>query len=617
MQNFKLLLAALAVGGAVSSCSDSTDVNNGGDKAQWNADGTGYISLAINLPTQNSNGTRADVGSTNNDQFDDGEASEYRVKDATLLLFSGSDEATATFAGAYNLDLNWNTNSTTNNITSTAKIVRKINQTEGTLWALVVLNGKATGIYSCTTNTTGRDEKDATPKIGTVTLTEGKFGTKLSDLQNATVTKKTNFLNNSYFFMTNAPLATAPSAATGFSAGKVQTLATVTASAVYSTEQAANNGDPAATINVERSMAKVNVATDPTATMKLVFTSNVDYQEKQIDCKVTAWALDNTNQQSYIVRNTQTTEFDAWKDLRSKASAVEGMNTGYRFQGANAVVNDKFYRTYWAIDPNYSGTSLSADDLETVTTLSTEVDKPQYCFENTFDVANQKQNQTTRAIIEVQYGNQTTATDYYAYSNQTATLQNGTSFFNTMKDLLKTTPEYATKAAGTTIDDSKLTVEATEIPTKKGYVTLTVKYDGTEWTDCSEALNTLRPNIAKYTNGKAYYSVLIKHFGDDLTPWNGSDTKKEWMDGHQPKAGNYISTIYPNATDNRQDANYLGRYGVLRNNWYNINVKGVEKIGSPVIPEDNDYPDDEIETYLKVEINILAWAKRTQDTVLK
>ena len=88
---------------------------------------------------------------------------------------------------------------------------------------------------------------------------------------------------------------------------------------------------------------------------------------------------------------------------------------------------------------------------------------------------------------------------------------------------------------------------------------------------------------------------MIQHFGDDQTPWTAG------------------SESYP--TPNRDD-NYLGRWGVLRNNWYEINVTGVKSIGSPVVPEVYGTPDDPVQSWISVEINVLSWAKRTQNADL-
>ena len=85
----KFMIAALAAG-MLTACSDSAVVEApAGGGAQWGADGTGYVSLNISLPS-------SAVGRAN-DQFHDGLPSEYKVKDAVLVLFKGATEDAATF----------------------------------------------------------------------------------------------------------------------------------------------------------------------------------------------------------------------------------------------------------------------------------------------------------------------------------------------------------------------------------------------------------------------------------------------------------------------------------------------------------------------------------------
>ena len=110
--------------------------------------------------------------------------------------------------------------------------------------------------------------------------------------------------------------------------------------------------------------------------------------------------------------------------------------------------------------------------------------------------------------------------------------------------------------------------------------------------------------INYYKGGRTYYwSRPIKHFGDYYTPI--------YKDG-QP------ADYYESAND--YDApNHLGRYGVVRNNWYELNITSVSGPGYPEIPEiptDPEDPDDPGEGYVKMEINILSWAKREQNVDL-
>ena len=138
--------------------------------------------------------------------------------------------------------------------------------------------------------------------------------------------------------------------------------------------------------------------------------------------------------------------------------------------------------------------------------------------------------------------------------------------------------------------------------------------DGTEKTytldpnDVANLNTALKNNVTKYEYGIAYYPIRIKHFGNELTPWNNYH-KTENIGGHQAKAGDVYGWT---ADQDKATASFLGRYGVLRNNWYELEVSSITGIGEPRIPAVTADPDDELKQFISVNINILSWAKRVQ-----
>ena len=108
-----------------------------------------------------------------------------------------------------------------------------------------------------------------------------------------------------------------------------------------------------------------------------------------------------------------------------------------------------------------------------------------------------------------------------------------------------------------------------------------------------ESIDGRMGTIKYFKAGESYYKALIKHFGDDLTPYA--------ISGEQ--------NIYT-------EAKHLGRYGVLRNNWYELSVTSVSGPGDAEVPSIEDEWDDPKEAFVKIQVNILSWAKRQQNVDL-
>lgn len=593
----KFLLSAIAAA-SLTACSDSPDIVDN-NKGHWNADGTGYVSLSISMPDNvGSKGSRA----TTNDDFVKGDDKEYVVKNATLVIFSGDkdNEASMTIEAAYDLPLSFTTEGRDGDqIISKGKLTKQINKiTKPYAKALVILN-----LPSKLTLVDNDLKYDGTSYIG---KTFAEFQALKSELD-------VNVANG--FTMTNAPLTTARSSSTTApSSAATTTLATINKDNILPTAEEASK-HPAADIYVERSVAKVTVNNSTGATPSITNTS--------IKYNIDGYVLDNTNTTSYIVRNAD--ETSSWFKLNSKSASVNGEDK-YRFIGVSSVdgtsVEGKsLYRTYWAKDPNYTNlageTGQAKVGLKTNTTYKTftSIDKASYCMENTFDVENQTQENTTRAILRVQMykDGETAGTTYYMYNNDVNTFDSETDFYTNAKNTANKLT--AVIAEGKTVKYITLEDVTDDAGCKQvGSVTYTDGTTGSTSTDKAfEAIKNYFGKITVYTNGYAYYPVLIKHFGDLLTPWN----KDEYQTGYAPISSTKTSEIYPNGSDKRSDANYLGRYGVVRNNWYELKINNVKRPGKSAINTPKDSPDDNLESYISVSINILSWAKRSQDVDLQ
>lgn len=572
---FALALAA----GLMMGCSDDNSLVEGPSTGS-STTGKGYISLAINLPTQPS--ARA------NDKYDDGTPEEYDVKDATLILFADDK-----INSAYSLTLNFSPEGTTDNITTTAKITQQINSIDSKdIEALVVLNNN--GMFTV---------ENADLKVNRASM-KGKSLGELNDAVNAQIGNNTWTGNG--FLMSNAVLATAPGGVENPATAQTVTLVPIAANKIYSTSNEASL-NPAASIYVERAVSKVTlIASDGKTTDGTQFNYTID-----------GWTLDNTNNSSKLVRTAD--NFNTWKSYCSNSTVLTDK---YRFVGSvlvgqNIAGTENYYRVYWGEDYNYTGANAGsfttvggqtiADDA-----LNTNVDGTvaRYCFENTSNLTNMLEKNMTRVIVKATFNG---GTDCYVVDNDknklwtleqvqqevAARLIKEPTFNAWAQQNLKDNTTKLTESDFTvTLSASAGDCTVTDITlTEEGQAKLK---EGVSLKDNAVALANGEITIAKYANGESYYSAWVNHFGQDSTPWDTNET-------NAPEAGN----IYPGG-----DANYLGRWGMLRNNWYEINVKSIKGIGDPTVAEVTGETIDKKDSYIAVQINILSWAKRTQDANL-
>ena len=589
-----LLFSAVLAGLMLGSCSSSDDLAGGNTPA--NQDGNGYVSLSLNLPTRSGSMSRAE-----NDKFDDGLAAEYAVNDGTLLLFEGTDEANATFAGAYtlkNLSMNL-VGTSTDNITTTTKITQKIKNglSSGTnnFYAIVVLNNNGTLTV---------DDTNATLKVNGEDFSSTK---KISDLQSLELTKNADNFNGTGFLMMNAPLSNVKGGETSPTGATVSVASKIDNDHIYATEALAK-ANSSATIYVERALAKVDVtASKPTGSLD---------EDATVSYKVTGWVLDNTNKKTYYLRNTSNSS--EWLSLKTTSTVP---TKPYRFVGDAPMESSvQLYRTYWAQDPNYDvQPSTLSDHFNTIgntapTSSSLKnLGEHDYCLENTFSVPQQNQDVTTRVIIAAQLKDDG-KTFYVVNDNESQLLDEDnmkkavkSAFLNNtdVQAWIKTGLKDGKKIDEGDLDVTVASTAGNNAPTVSVNATGNDKYISGSAPAMTTAITNIMNaiKVATYANGISYYPVRIKHFGDDLTPWKNEETPEPTVkDGAYPLAN--------------QAANYLGRYGVLRNNWYNVDVQGIKKLGSPVVPEVTGDTDDELAAYISVKINVLSWAKRTQGAIL-
>ena len=568
-----------------ASCSSNEDLGTAGTGTGTNEAGVSYASITIDLPT--TRGTRAEI-----DNFDGGTPSEYAVNDATLLIFkkAGKSENDYTFVETVplgNLEP-WKKGDTANGITTEATITAELKSATvggGDYYALVILNNK----YD--------DDNKEKVSMPSSTDTYGAW--------NAAATVKNLIDYKKGFYMANAP---------EFKGVDKEPTTLVPIQGIYRTKEEAHS-QPGTTVHVERGLAKVTVGK---GTGDDYFTgakaSGTKYSND--DVKIESWALDVINKYSFPVHVTAglkgglTSTSQTIPSYPEIWSNVSGKTDRFVSQ---VSATGAFKRVYWGIDPNYSMNELSdftkcGEQFTLATANGTGVtwvdgsgsDNPLYCLENTFDINNMKQGQTTRVLLKATYTPSAVASetdktffmigkssDIWTVTTLTEqikskaeeVLNTTTGVTVTLNDGIKAAGTHVLDATNVTIksgEDDKTAAIVDQINDKLGF-------------DLSKGVG-----IKTYKNGESYYIARIKHFGDDFTKWKPGD---ELYDSNNEK--------------------WLGRYGVLRNNWYDLTVNSISGPGYPDVPKVKPGDaDDEDTKYINVSVKILDWAKRSQNVDL-
>ena len=576
MVNVKNLFGMAVMATALVGCSSSDDLTpNGNDNA--GKPGEAYASFRINLPT--TSGTRATEGEPS---FNGGNANEYAVNDATLLVFKkdGADYKFQEAVELGNMEPWTKKDPADKGITTTAKMTAKLTKASvgsEDYYALILLNNNYDAVAS-------------TAKIKYPAKNQ-TFSDWSKNDDNATAA---NYLNyDKGFFMANAPKYVAN--------GEPQTLVKI--SAIYASKQQAENST-ATTVYVERGLAKVSLAE---GSKKHVDIDAGNYKDDKVD--ITGWTLDVTNTKTYPVHVTEGLWADTWKTTVTPAA-----NNGATMDRFHDTKLTEFPRVYWGLDPNYStdfadvaacegefNLVANQKDLSKAFKTDEEAKKPQYCLENTFDIDHMVQGQTTRVLFSAKYtpSGFSDGETFYKMGNSSQ-LWNATKVENQIKAkaqevleeadadkvtvTLDATDNDMTKAGVHFVTAANVTHGTTALtPKQVDQINAKLGFKKATKTDAAVGLST-------FESGVSYYVARVKHFGDDLTKW---------------EAGN--------DSYGSNNANWLGRYGVLRNNWYELSVSSVSGPGYPDVPKVNPTdPDDVNDQYINVEVKILDWAKRSQ-----
>lgn len=240
---------------------------------------------------------------------------------------------------------------------------------------------------------------------------------------------------------------------------------------------------------------------------------------------------------------------------------------------ANNYIAENFAQTY-TTEFYQIGTSTASG--------TTAREDALYCLENTMAADAQQNGQTTGAIYQVEYqvenagissigGEEgtTVATNYNFVVNQSDIVTDKSTFWNKAADV-KTFYAYNELIFG-----NKNAAVLYKLLTEQGNTTLTSdNYADFKSSYETEIQKDAPADIDIYKDGICYYTAWIMH--------------------NTAAVNDYMA---------------LGKYGVVRNHWYDLTVNSINGLGTlePTIPGTPDQPDDKVKAKIEVEVSLVPW----------
>lgn len=635
----KLSLLALAAAGLLlGACSDKNEVAQEVQNPVETEDGA-FIGISIQLPNTTAI-TRA------NEDFDDGDAKEWEVKDANLLIFkedkTNDEDAVPTYLATYTLETPVLDSPVNDNVTATINKATRIDNATASEITSNKTNNKIKYYAYVVLNANGM-----IPELTKDVTTFANFSNLKFTVIGSPIAAECN-IGEGGLLMTNAPVCNYPGGAAAPTKSDASdpdvaytTLVEIAKDKIFSSAALAQKaGNQAACVYVERAAVKITVAEKEGGT-----TNHTGLG----DFTINGWQIVNYNTKFFNTRHVEA----SWGELASDASGLASPYL-YRFVSPTAFAptvpsaHTGPYRTYFAKDVNYDDTSIGVTGAETLTKPQADystsatwiaLGKSGYTTENTFDVKNQTWQNTTQITVKVTFNGGTgffrvDGNDGLLNATQAATqletnIKSLLSVQNKFQELVQKLPaltgtnvytlnvivsNLSTAAAST---DASYDVSYT-INNGTSDVDLTDASISTEVTALTAAITAGKTTYkaSYYSAGVAYYNARIQHFGEVETPWSAAAPWRVIDPGtnvYQIYGYGNTDTSIESGADNSAKR-FLGRYGVVRDNWYKLTIDDISELGSavPINLTGNTTPDDDVKNYMSVHVHIMPWVLRTQ-----
>ena len=246
------------------------------------------------------------------------------------------------------------------------------------------------------------------------------------DFQNVINENSKSAMKGIYHFMSNSAFdnVDSPEIVYKDSEGKVsfvQDLQLINPSSIGQTQT--SNLTATTNIFVERATVKVDVRFDLAGQITTNGGAVVRDENKMPlitfsdgnQLNVIGWKLTVKNKSYYLVKKLNQTDWNTW--LNADTYQMAQHPGGNYVDSERHFTSPRTYRSHFAIDPNFNGCTTSElqgyynefhyasyeDAITKSFNTTDDRNNPLYCVENTFNVENQQQNQTTSILIAAQY----------------------------------------------------------------------------------------------------------------------------------------------------------------------------------------------------------------------
>lgn len=539
MKNFKVFAMSLLAAGAFSLASCSSSDELGSDTNKSEVSGTQYVTVKI--VTNGGAGSRASY-TDGYGTYEDGTAAESKVSKIRFYLFN-EDGSAYTFRAVTTKDGVETTATTAHNWVDITPTMKENGSISG---ETVEAQTEATLIMKGTTTTSPKK----IVAVANLTRTDADKDKDYTLSELAGVIGEYTGNTDGYFVMTNSVY---------LNGSTVMNYADLSGK-VYTEENKAKAENNAATIYIERALAKVNTTLDADkyADAKTKAEVGTLADGTKVYAKVLGWAVTTEASQSYLLKSIDT----QWNDNTLGFTTTTGpWNSADYHRSFWAQIPSRMtygYHKYSDIKDHYVGTALYTQENTNLTESNPNATK--------IIVAAQLVDTDGKAVELCKFG----GNEYTGEENVKIELA------NTYKNL-----GYRKKV-------------------ENGYESLTTSDFTLEY---------------KTAGGDEYQLVAVLNSSLDLYRMNGTTATSTTKDAIDSAMKIYTVTVaktgYVYYFTTIQHLN--SKPGVVRNHSYQLNLQDIKGYGTPVYKPERDIdiipviPAEDPKTYLAAQCKVLSW----------